>query len=127
LQHLYDPKDQVIFDHPTGLMWQENGSDRLNYEEAQEYISRLNSDKFAGLSDWRLPTLEETMSLMEAKQNDDNGLYLNSLFNKKQRWVWTADKPSISSAWIVRFDLGFCYYGDFLGNYSSARAVRSEH
>lgn len=65
--------DVVIVDHSSGLMWQRaNTIDSYNYNGAQKYISELNRTKqLAGYSDWRLPTLEEAMSLMEAEERSE--------------------------------------------------------
>ena len=59
--------DKVVVDKATGLMWQQSGSPshNMNYADAKKYIRKLNDDGFAGFKDWRLPTLEEVMSLME--------------------------------------------------------------
>lgn len=58
---------QVVYDHASGLMWQQSGSNKyMFYEQAKEYVAKLNSDQFAGFSDWRLPTLEEATSLMKS-------------------------------------------------------------
>ncbi|MFW9879030.1 MAG: DUF1566 domain-containing protein, partial [Candidatus Thorarchaeota archaeon] len=130
ISHQYEVKSlegkKIVIDHTTGLMWQQAGSDdRRTYEKAQEYIEQLNQYNFAGFSDWRLPTLEEAMSLMEAKPNEDNELYINSMFDKERQHIWTADKVSASRAWYVGFG-GGCYYGTF-GRYYYVRAVRSGH
>ena len=100
--------DSVVIDHATNLTWQRSGSGYyMNYESAQVYIDSLNSAGFASSNDWRLPTLEEGMSLMEPqRQNGD--LYIDTRFDKYQRWIWTADKSSASIAWVVYFNLGFC-------------------
>jgi hypothetical protein len=113
---------QVIFDRATGLMWQQSGSGLMTFEQAQKYVEVLNSQKFAGFSDWRLPTLEEAMSLMEPKMN--NRLYLDPVFDRKQAWIWTADKLSAGRAWRVGFYDGVCSrLGIDSGLY--VRAVRS--
>lgn len=117
--------DKVVLDKATGLMWQKSGSSNyMTYAEAKKYIRDLNNDNkpFAGLIGWRLPTLEEAMSLMEPRKQDD--MYINPMFGQKQGWIWTADKYSASSAWLVTFDDGYCglydvhYYGYYV------RAVR---
>jgi len=62
---------KLVIDHATGLMWQQGGSDGfMTFAAAQEYVQKLNREKFAGYSDWRLPTLAEAMSLMEGDVAD---------------------------------------------------------
>ena len=97
----------VVVDSATGLVWQQSGSSRLTLEEARKYIQKLNEQKFTGYSDWRLPTLEEAMSLTDPKKNEA-GLHIDRIFDKTQKWIWTADKKTASLAWTVSFDFGGC-------------------
>jgi hypothetical protein len=60
---------KIVYDRASDLMWQQSGSGYVNYEKAKAYVTELNSDRFAGYNDWRLPTLEEAMSLMETSKN----------------------------------------------------------
>jgi hypothetical protein len=112
VSHRYEMQDsegeKIVLDHATGLMWQQSGtSDYITFAKAEEYVREMNRKRFAGFSDWRLPTLEEAMSLMEReKKNGD--LYLDSVFDRMQRWIWTADKSSASSCWVVNFRYGHC-------------------
>ena len=119
---------KVVFDRASGLMWQQSGSvNEISYGEAKRYVTRLNSDQFAGHNDWRLPTLEEIMSLMEPTERS-NGMYIDPVFDNTQRWVWTSDTNETSLAWLANFVSGNCYtypndYFDFTsGGY--VRAVR---
>lgn len=127
IQHNYEKQSRhgvkVVVDHASGLVWQQSGSDKyLNNEEANKYVDRLNQDTFAGYHDWRLPTLEEAMSLMEPTQMNGD-LYIDPTFDNGQRWIWTSDKYSASSAWVVLFDIGYCFNSDFKYD-SYVRAVR---
>lgn len=113
--------DKVILDCASGLMWQQSGSDKyMTFKEAKDYVSQL---QYAGHSDWRLPTLEEAMSLMESEENSDN-LNIDSKFDSRQKWIWTSDLYSASSAWVVSFGNGNCGYGDFYYGGYYVRAVR---
>lgn len=127
--HLYEPKeisgDMIIIDHTTGLMWQKSGSSRMNYEAVGDYIAELNNQEFAGFGDWRMPGLEEAMSLMEAKKSERDGLYINALFDKAQSRLWTADTNSVSVAWVILFDLGYCFRLRVDVDDGFVRAVRS--
>jgi hypothetical protein len=131
VHHMYEAReinrDRIVIDHTTGLMWQQGGSDEfLGNDKAKEYIKQLKRGKFAGFDDWRLPTLEEVMSLMEAKRNKVSHLYISSLFDERQRDIWTADKISDSAAWIVGFNSGGCDVHGVMGrSYNYVRAVRS--
>ncbi len=116
-------REAVVIDYATGLMWQQSGSSNsMTYAEAEKYVRDLNHQRFAGYNDWRLPTLEEAMSLMEPKKQGD--LYLDAVFDRRQRWIWTADKQSAGVAWVVIFSNGGCDGNDVASDYSSVRAVR---
>ena len=128
MEHQYEETElggeKLVIDHTTGLTWQQSGStEAIVFERAEAYIDQLNQDSYAGYSNWRLPTLEEAMSLMERKMKRNGGLYINPVFDKKQRWIWTSDKYSASRAWLVNFFFGDCGYYDIdIINY--VRAVR---
>ncbi len=115
---------KTVTDRKTGLMWQQSGSDEgMTYKDAQAYVRKLNSRQFAGHSDWRLPTIEELASLMENREMNGD-LHIDPVFDKKQRWCWSADKGASGSAWLANF-----YYGIvgrlFVDGSSHVRAVRS--
>jgi hypothetical protein len=115
---------QVVMDSTTGLMWQKGGSsEQIFLNGATEYILNLNVRKFGGFSDWRLPTLEEAMSLVEA-QSSINNLYNAVLFDQTQTVIWTADKASDSKVWVVEFGQGRCY-NVHIDDRCYVRAVRS--
>ena len=115
--------DSVVYDSTTCLFWQRSGSSEfLTIEGAEAYIDSLNRTEYAGHSNWRLPTLEEAVSLMEPKKNE-NDLFIKPVFDKIQRWIWTSDKSPASRPWGVGFGGGGCGYGNVYGYYF-VRAVR---
>ncbi|MCP4286721.1 MAG: DUF1566 domain-containing protein, partial [Gammaproteobacteria bacterium] len=93
IQNDFEDQGDVVVDHATGLMWQKAGSDRMLYKDAPAYIDTLNREQFAGYDDWRLPTIPELMSLLEPEKSS-NRLYIDSIFDKTQRWCWSADRLS---------------------------------
>lgn len=116
--------EKVVIDFASGLIWQQSGSrEQWNYENARKYIVDLNRDKFAGHSGWRLPTLEEALSLMEAEQKQ-GGLYIDPVFDSTQNWIWTGDHANMFEAWQVNFLDGYCFLGHINDRFY-ARAVRS--
>ena len=115
---------QVVYNHASDLMWQQSGSQKyMNFDDAKKYVSQLNREGFAGFNDWRLPTLEEAMSLMEPSQKNDD-LYIEKVFDKIQKWIWTSDLFSASSAWVANFNFGDCFSLDFNSFNFYVRAVR---
>ncbi|MGH7596621.1 MAG: DUF1566 domain-containing protein [bacterium] len=116
--------DSLVVDRATSLLWQRSGSGYLNYRDAEAYIDSLNRQNFGGFRDWRLPTLEEAMTLIEPKESDGD-LYIDLIFDRKQRWLWTADQyPAARAAWVVHFYSGYCFPGVVGVYYSHVRAVR---
>ena len=114
---------KLVTDLTTGLTWQRLGSDdEMVFEKAEKYIQSLNDQNFGGYNDWRLPTLEEAMSLLEPKKNND-GLYIDPVFDEIQSWLLTTDKRDASSAWVVDFLTGYCNHGDVTNDYY-VRGVR---
>ena len=106
-------------------MWQQSGSlEETKFECVNNWIKKLNQNRYAGFHDWRLPTLEEAMSLVEPEKKHSD-LYINPIFDSKQSWIWTADQvKSESWAWVVGFYGGGCY-SDHFDSSDYVRAVRS--
>jgi hypothetical protein len=118
--------DNVILDESTGLIWQQSGSSKnIIFEDVKKYIDELNEKRFAGFHDWRFPTLEEAVSLMEPIRN--YYIYIDPIFDSKQSWIWTADQVQGKSqkVWIVYFRMGICYSILSKKGIGSVRAVRS--
>ncbi|MHC4320830.1 MAG: Lcl C-terminal domain-containing protein [Planctomycetota bacterium] len=116
IQHEYETKiiddNKVVIDHATGLMWHPSGSyEYMKRKEIKKWIRGLNSKGYAGYYDWRVPTVEEASSLLEASEKNGN-LYIDTAFDKKQRWIWTGDSCSSGGMWRVYFDDGYVDWGD---------------
>jgi hypothetical protein len=133
-------REVVVVDNATGLMWHQSGSDDYMYwDEAKEWVEDLNSEEdYAGYQDWRLPTVDEAVSLLESsKENGD--LYIDPVFSKNQNplWIWTGDKKiksmeevsededSSEAGWYVNFNDGFVHGSIVSFTYSYVRPVRS--
>ncbi len=115
---------KVLVDQVTGLIWQRSGSPNyINFVDADKFVSELNKDRFASYYDWRLPTLEEAMSLM-AREKKSGDLYIDPVFDRQQQWIWTADFESAGRAWYVYFSDGFCNHRHIFVD-AFVRAVRS--
>jgi len=119
----YDNNDNTITDNATGLMWQQAGSnEELLYKDAKMYVNRLNSENFACYNDWRFPTIDELISLLELDAGE-NSLNINPIFDYRQKYCWSADRCSFDSMWNVHLGGGGIYW-DSINSYHCVRAVR---
>jgi hypothetical protein len=106
--HNYEKKSikggNVVIDHATGLMWLQSGSkEYMQWNAANGWVRKLNTLKYAGYSDWRLPTIEEAASLLEPGKT--NALHIDPIFDQEQWGIWSGDKHG-SNTWSVYFSLG---------------------
>lgn len=126
IKHEYSLRhnDEVVYDAATGLMWERAGAANfMSFEDAPVYIAILNSGEFSGYRDWRLPTLEEAMSLMEPEKRNEK-LYIDPIFHNRPYWIWTSDTSSSSSFWFVSFFDGLCMDTILENSMYCVRAVR---
>ena len=117
----------MVIDHATGLVWHQGGSrNYLSLKNAKEWVWQLNSEGYAGYHDWRLPTLDEAVSLLEPSKRI--GRYIDPVFSKKQEWILTGDKYEdedvLEVAWYVHFDYGDVSWINFCNGFC-VRPVRS--
>jgi len=119
-----DNGDGTVTDQRTGLMWQKAGSPKLlSWPQADNYVKRLNKDRFAGHQDWRLPTVAELASLMERSWLNED-LFLDPVFSSGEKYCWSSDTKGVERAWKANFHLGF--FLDFpMSEDNSVRAVRT--
>jgi hypothetical protein len=93
-------EDGTVSDLKTGLMWLRSYEIKENILEIRQYVDQLNKKKFAGYSDWRIPTLDELGSIVEtkssAKLNSGRGSFIDQIFDVKPYcWhLWSADRSS---------------------------------
>jgi len=76
----------------------------LTHEEAKTWITQINQQNLCGFSDWRLPTLVESLSLLRPKQSG-RPYYSISEFNPPE-WIWTSDDQDQNYAWAIFFNKG---------------------
>jgi len=125
-------KDNTVSDPITGLMWQKDCSNKgLNFKNARNYVNSLNSTNNKGYNNWRLPTIDELMSLLE-EEKQTNQLFINPAFDFRYTKYWSSDTLAaktpfgerINSAWGVDFTFGYVFWA-YLKTENYVRAVRS--
>jgi len=106
--------DKIVFEQITSLIWQHATSGPILWEDGRDYINQLNMKQYAGYSDWRLPTIEELLTLLEADKKstvqDTSKLYLDSIFDNNWTSAWSVDANSdedvvLDSHWGVDYGL----------------------
>jgi serine/threonine-protein kinase len=114
--------DLVWQDLDTGLIWQKKVDDKkYTWEEAFEYTKKLNSQKFGGYDDWRLPSVDELVTLFTKEKNTNSKGHsyhikeeLLKTIPEDYFWVWsnTEVENYTPAAWFVSFYDGHAYdYG----------------
>ena len=95
--------DDIVLDKNTELIWQKGfSSDKIDWFEAHDYIKKLNYENYAGYSDWRLPKIDELMSLYgwfnwsleepgQERQSSPRGPYISDNFDNSVTTFWSAD------------------------------------
>lgn len=117
----YTPQP-VTFDRQTGLIWRYcpvGGSNTIcsmpyNYTQsfAASYCNNLNQMNaglgYAGIQGWRLPEIEELMTLSTYKTPTDAYINLSEFpLGDVQLWSNTTNADNTNEAWGFRFDFGF--------------------
>ena len=115
-KRFFDNGDGTVTDLETKLIWKQTDSFQdtskwNNWFRAQEYIQSLNIDKFAGYSDWRMPTLEEAESLHDEnhsiKDMDRMDIFISSAFSPGGGFTcWTSNEMPHATAAIYYYRYG---------------------
>jgi hypothetical protein len=122
--------DKVVIDHTTGLMWHQSGSYKnMSWKRAKKWVGELNKQGYAGFLDWRLPTLEEAVSLLEPNEKSGNQ-FIDPVFDKTQWSIWTCDSSvtdgslSLDNAWSVNFNHCLIGRSNIMTDRKKVRPVR---
>lgn len=114
---------RVIEDTQTCLTWQRTGSGRARtFVDARQYIQTLNADTYGGHNDWRLPSTQELMSLVEPDIRKENRLYIAPVFSATQQTCWSQDGSSDGQQFVDFFEGYHASKDELDSNY--VRAVR---
>lgn len=117
--------EYTVKDRNTNLIWETSGSDYpLTWETAYEYIRYLNGTQFSDRCNWRLPTIDELITLLTRTPFGED-FCMEPVFDRTQKWLWSCDRRSYTSAWYVSVEMGFVYWQDFTC-YNYVRAVSKD-
>jgi hypothetical protein len=90
--------NSTVIDHETGLEWQASTSGPMTWQEAMDYASSLGDG-------WRLPTIEELITLIDYSQVDPATNFPNHLATG----FWSSSIFTIDTSlvWYVYFYYGY--------------------
>ena len=101
----------VVIDNNTGLVWEQSPStDTYNWGNAANHCADLNELRYAGIDNWRLPTMLELNTIFDigrhspAMPADDDG---NPFFTNIPQYQGTDTYLGASNAYVGLPDYGF--------------------
>lgn len=123
--YLVDNEDGLtVSEVVSGLMWQRGGSDITSIRGARAYVAELNRQGFAGCDDWRLPTIDEALTVIAHEKSGD-GLFLHGCFSAAQPYIFTADQRRPAGYWFVDFAQAVVFWSSGFNPGGFARACRN--
>ncbi len=99
----------TVSDLKTGLMWQRGGTDIMSRRSMLLEVERLNRERFAGYTGWRLPSMAEALSLLEGEKSG-NDQYLHPCFSPAQPFVFVDARRKPGGYWFVDFKQGRAFW-----------------
>lgn len=107
-----DATDDLVLDKETKLIWTRNvtmpcsSDDACNWHEAVQYV---RDTMIGGRRGWRLPSVEELLSLIDMSQGSKPKLPAGNPFvnvTDTLYWTMTIAEDDSSSVWIVNINYG---------------------
>jgi hypothetical protein len=97
-----DERTEIVLDKKESKIYYDGASSpQMNFEDAQEFCKNSN---FLGYKEWRVPTKEEAVSLLELSRSH---ISVKHAFKNVQKGMyWTSTEERFNEAWYVDFDLG---------------------
>jgi len=116
----------IVVDNNTGLMWQQKAveSEEHTWEEAVSYCDNL---AYAGYYDWRLPTPQELLTIVDSSRIDPaaDTTYFPGIPDHSFFWSSYPNAVNPDKVWGVNFN-GEIYSSSRTNNISYARCVRGD-
>jgi len=116
--------NEIVTDTQLGLMWQDDSeakSTKKSWKNAKSYCKNLS---LGGYSDWRLPSYEELLTIVDYDRYDPVIMPSFQNVTSSNYWSSSEDVSDAKYAWVVYFGYGDTYYGTKSNEYS-VRCVRA--
>ena len=105
--YIRDDAKETVYDDQTGLIWQDDAvGSTMTWQAAIGYCEGLD---FADAQDWRLPNINELLSITDMNRN---GYGIDAAFQHYVSTYWSSTSlaPDPEKAWYVLFDKGYGYW-----------------
>jgi len=123
--NLVDNNDGLtVTDLATGIMWQRGGIDITSVRTMNRRVNEVNQQGLAGYKDWRIPSMEEALSLLEPQVNN-KGQHLHPCFSKAQPFIFVAGRHLPGGYWFTDFLQGTVFWASGFNPGGFGRLCRS--
>jgi hypothetical protein len=100
------PNEPVVADMATGRMWQQGSTHEgsINWSGALEHCESM---VYAGYDDWRLPSINELLSIVDEKKETQpavNTTFFSGFDTFSAVWTSTTHRKQYQSAYVVYFN-----------------------
>lgn len=114
--------ETLVLDRRNRRVWERSGSAYPeNVRQALARIEGMNRCRYGGIDSWRLPTVDELITLVEPPSGFEH-FCAPPVFDPLQKRLWSSDRKSATAFWFVSLDMGFVGWLDNTG-YAYSRAV----
>ena len=125
--YVRDDTTEIVTDYIAQLMWQDDvnvlaDTNKMTYTGAINYCNNLS---LGGFNDWRLPTIEELLNIVDKGSYDPAIDPTFKNLNTTGYFYWSSTETALrtNQAWTVYFEAGTDHYRDITGLYN-VRCVR---
>jgi Leucine-rich repeat (LRR) protein len=95
-------RDEIVKDSVHNLFWiDEVNSSSVTLEGGYNFCKNLS---FAGYSDWRLPTVEELVSILDLTREDSPSI--NPIFQNRESGKYWSNSTSPNGVWLLDLNSG---------------------
>lgn len=106
----YATSGDCVTDQVTGLQWQQADAAAATVADAQALASAANAASLCGHDDWRLPSTQELLSLVDG--GVPSGARIDPTFAAGAEGTWAAEPAAVDTRaqWLVDFAFGVATY-----------------